>query len=146
MPDLPPREWQFQIHTDRFLLQELRQMKWHIYPPEYGNLRFIQIDSYSMSSGRAGGRSSGRSTPMGNAELRLILIDSYSKSSGRQCGKSKPPREWQFEIHTDRFLLWELRQIHLTTQAEQVADLSPKKWQFQIHTDRFLFWELRQTR
>ena len=109
MADLPPHKWQFEIHTDRFLLWELRQIKWQIYPPANGNLRFILIDCYSDSSGTPGSRSTGR------------------------CN----PHKWQFEIHTDRFLLWELRQI-------KMADLPPCKWQFEIHTDRFLLWELRQ--
>ena len=63
----PCRKWQFEIHTDTFLLWDLRQtrlhIKWHISPPEYGNFRFILIDSNSESSDRPGGISSGRSTP-----------------------------------------------------------------------------------
>ena len=41
-----------------------------------------------------------------------------------------PPLKWQFEIHTDIFLLWQLRQAG--------------KCQFEIHTDIFLLWQLRQ--
>ena len=113
------------------------------------NLRFILIDCYSESSGRPGGRSSGRSTDRfpsrkwqfeihtntlrtqtdsysessgetrwqiypsrksSGSNLRFILIDFYSESSGRSSGRSIPQESWQFEIHTDRFLLWELRQ------------------------------------
>ena len=40
-----------------------------------------------------------------NDDLRFILIDCYSESSGRPSGRSTPSRKWQFEIHTDRFLL-----------------------------------------
>ena len=84
VPDLtPPGKWQFDIHTNRFLPWELRQIKFQIYLQENDNLRFILIDSYSESPGRPVGRSSGRST----------TID-----------------KWQFEIHTHRFLLWDLRQ------------------------------------
>ena len=82
-------------------------------PLENGNLRFILIHSYSDSSGCLGGRSSGRSTTQDNSNLRLIMIDSYCESSGRPGGRSSahlPPRKWQFEIHTDRFLLLELMQ------------------------------------
>ena len=42
-----------------------------------------------------------------------------------------PPRQWLFEIHTDRLLL-------LRGQADQVADLPPRQWQFKIHNDRIL--------
>ena len=127
-------------HTDRFLLWELRQTTWQIKwpisppengnmrfilidsysdssgrtchrlpPPENGNLRFILIDSYSENSGRWSCRSSGRSIPLENGNFRFILIDSYSESSCRQGGRSTS-RKWQCEIHTDIFLLWELRQ------------------------------------
>ena len=132
----PPWTWWFEIHTDRFLLWELRQIRWQIYPPGHGDLRFIMIDSYSESSGRQDGRSSGRSRPPkkqvqidtdkfllwelrktrwqiyppGHGDLRFILIDSYSESSGRSGGKSTPLDMVIWQIHTDRFLLWELRQ------------------------------------
>ena len=69
-----PGKWQFEIHTDRFLIGELRQMKWQIYPSENGNLKFI-------------------------------LMDSYSERSDRSSGRSTLPAKWQFEIHTDGFLL-----------------------------------------
>ena len=72
--------------------------------PENGNLRFILIDSYPERSGRSGGRS----TPPENGNLRFILIDSYSESSGRPVADQVadlPTRKWQFDIHTDRFLL-----------------------------------------
>ena len=115
-----PRKWQFGIDTDRLPLWELRQtrlqIKWQIYPPGHGDLRFIMIDSYSEISGRQDGRSSGRSTspkkqvqidtdkfllwelrktrwqiyPLGHGDLRFILIDSYSESSGRSSGRSTP--------------------------------------------------------
>ena len=62
-------------------------------PPEYGNFRFILIDSNSESSDRPGGISSGRSTHLENGNL---------------------------QIHTDRFLVWELRH---TQVADQVAHL-----------------------
>ena len=85
------------------------QMKWQIYHLSInGNLRFILIDSYSESSGRPGGRSSGRSTPPENGNFRFILIHSCSKSSDQvtdQVADLPPPRKWQFQIHTDRFLL-----------------------------------------
>ena len=139
MADLPPHKWQFEIHTDRFLLWELRQIKWQIYPPANGNLRFILIDSYSDSSGTPGSRSTGR------------------------CN----PHKWHFEMHTDRFLLWELRQIKWqiyppangnlrfiltdsysdssgTPDSRSTGRCNPHKWQFEMHTDRFLLWELRQ--
>ena len=109
---LPPRKWWFEIHTDRFLLWELRQIKWQMYPPENGDLRFILIDSYSDSSGRPGGRSSCRPTS---------------------------PRKWQFEIHTDRFLLWELRQIKWQIYPPENGNL----WFILIDS---YSWELRQTR
>ena len=88
-------------------------------PPENGNLRSILIDSYSESSGRPSdnsGRAKWQIYPPRNGNFRFILIDSYSESSGRpgrrihQVPDLPPPREWQFEIHTDRFLLQELRQ------------------------------------
>ena len=73
---IPPRKWWFQIHTDSFLLWVFRQtrwqIKWQIYPLENGNLRCILIDSYSESSGRPGGRSSGRSIPK-----QMAIWDSY---------------------------------------------------------------------
>ena len=82
-------------------------------PPENVILSFILIDSYSDTSGRPGGRSSGRSIPPPeNGNLTFIMIDSYSEnsdSSGRSGGRSSSrsihPRKWQFDIHTDRFLL-----------------------------------------
>ena len=77
--------------------------------------------------------------PPENGNLRFILIDSYSGSSGRSSGRSNPPVKGQFEIHTDRFLCWALRQTKWQIYP-------PRKWQFEIHTDRFLLWELRQTR
>ena len=44
MADLPlSRKWQFEIHTDRFLPRELRQIKFQIYLQENGNFRFILI-------------------------------------------------------------------------------------------------------
>ena len=74
---------------------------------------------------------------MDNGALRFTLIGSYSKSSGRQCGRSNPQTMaiWHsyWEIPTLR-----AQADHLTTQAEQVADLPHRKWQFQIHTDRTL--------
>ena len=76
MADLPPRNlsvWHFEIHTDRFLLSELRQIKWQIYPPDNGILRFILIDSYCERSGRPGGRSSARST----SPRKMAISDSY---------------------------------------------------------------------
>ena len=52
------------------------------------------IDSYLKSSGRPGGRSSGRSTPQGKSNFIFILIEYYSKSSGRpgdrSSGRSTP--------------------------------------------------------
>ena len=51
-------------------------------PPDNGHLGFIMIDSYSESSGRPGGRSSGRSNPPDKSKFRFILIDYYSESSG----------------------------------------------------------------
>ena len=94
--DLTTRKWQFDIHTDRFLLWELRQTRWQIKwqispPPEYGNFRFILIDSYSENSGRWSCRWSGRSIPLENGNFRFILIDSYSDSSGRTCRRLPPP-------------------------------------------------------
>ena len=44
----------------------------------------------------------------------------------------------QFEIPTDRFLLWELKQINC------LWIYTPIKWQFEIPTDRFLLCDLRQ--
>ena len=99
---------------------------------ENGNLGFMMIDCHFESSGRLGGWSN----PRWHGDLRFILIDSYSESSGRPGGISTPldmviwdsywkiptlrvqadqvanlpPWTWWFEIHTDRFLLWELRQ------------------------------------
>ena len=82
-------------------------------PVDNGNLRFILIYSYSETSDRPGGRSSGRSTSLENGKFRFIPIDSYSENSGSpggiSSGRSLPPRIWQFQIHTDRFLLSELR-------------------------------------
>ena len=107
--------------------------------PPTGNLRFILIDFYSESSGRP----SGRSTPLENSNLIFILVDSYCESTDRPGGRStgrSTPINWQFEIHTDRFLLWELRQTRWQINW-QIYPLG--KWQFVIHTDRFLFWELR---
>ena len=96
MADLPALIWWFEIHTDRFLLWEVRQTRWQIYPPGHGDLRFIMIDSYCESSGRPGGRSSGRCNPRGHGDLRFIMIESYSESSGRQdgrsSGRSTPPK------------------------------------------------------
>ena len=64
----PPRKEQFQIHTDRCVLQELRQKSTgRSTPPENSNFRFILIDAYSDSSGTPGGRSSARSTPQKTA-------------------------------------------------------------------------------
>ena len=140
--------------------------------PDNGNLRFILIDSYSENFDRPGGISSGRSTPVENGNCRFILINSYSESPGRPGGRSSARSthpEMAISDHTDRFLLWELRQTTwqikwpisppengnlrfilidstLRTQADEVADLLPRKWQFEIHTYRFLLWELRQTR
>ena len=79
---LPTRKWQFEIHTDRFLPRELRQIKWQI-------------------------------SPLENVNFTFILIHSYSESSGRppdQVPHLTPPGKWKFDNHTDRFLLWELRQ------------------------------------
>ena len=65
----------------RFILidsysEKLRQTSWQIYPQENGNLRFILIDSYPESSGRPGGRSSGRSyLPLKQNEM--TISDSY---------------------------------------------------------------------
>ena len=59
-------------------------------PPQNGDFRFILIDSYSETSCRPGGRSSGRSPPPEKGNLRFILIDSYSESSGRSSGRSTP--------------------------------------------------------
>ena len=51
------------------------------------------------------------------------------------------PRPWQFDIHTDRFLLLRAQAEQV---ADQVADLPPREWQFQIHTDKiYLLQELR---
>ena len=76
-------------------------------PPENGNLTFILINSYSENLQLR--RPGGRSTPPENGNLTFILIDSYSDSSGRPGGRSSgrsiPLRKWQFDIHTDRFLL-----------------------------------------
>ena len=161
MADLPPCKWQFEIHTDRFLLWELRQIKWQIYPPTNGNLRFILIDSYSESSDR----SSGRSTP-----LQMAIWDSYWQIPTLTVQADQvadlPLHKWQFEIHTDRFLLWELRQIKWqiyppangnlrfilidscsdssgTPGSRSTGRCNPHKWQFEIHTDRFLIWQFR---
>ena len=163
MADQPPRKWQFEIHTDRFLLWEIRQARWQIYPPENDNLRFILIDSYSESSGRPDGRST---PPLRKWQFQIhtdrfllwelrqikwqikhpvkgqfeIHTDRFLLWALRQTKwQIYPPRKWQFEIHTDRFLLWELRQVKWQIYP-------PRKRQFQIHTDRFLLWELRQTR
>ena len=72
-----PQNRQFEIHTARVLLWGLRQtrwqIKWQIYPPENGNLRFILIDSYCGSSDRPGDRSSGRSIP----PQKMAIWDSY---------------------------------------------------------------------
>ena len=57
------------------------------------NLRFILIDSYSESSGRPGGRSSGRSTHPENGNLRFTLIDSYPENRpGRSSSRSTPQK------------------------------------------------------
>ena len=45
MADLHPQNGDFEIHTDRFILWKLRQIKWQIYPCRNGNLRVILIDS-----------------------------------------------------------------------------------------------------
>ena len=95
--DLPTKSCQHEISTDRFLLWELRQVKcqiWH--------------------SGRSSARSGARSiSPNGN--YKFLLIDSYTESSGRSIGRSggrsTPPHQMVIWIPTDRFLLWELRQI-----------------------------------
>ena len=83
-------------------------------PPENSNFRFILIDVSSESSGRPGGRSSARSTPLENSNFRFILIDAYSEISGRPGGRDEVadlcPGKEQFQIHTDRCVLQELRQ------------------------------------
>ena len=48
------------------------RIKWQIYLPENSNFRIILIDSYSDSSGRPGGRSSGRHPPK-----KMAISDSY---------------------------------------------------------------------
>ena len=139
---LTPWTWWFEIHTDRFLLWEVRQTRCQIYPPGHGHLRFIMIDSYSESSGRQDGRSSGRSTPP-KSKFRLILINSYSESSGRWGGRSTPTAQKMAIWDTDRLPLWELRQTRWQIKWQIYP---PWIWWFEIHTDRFLLWELRQTR
>ena len=58
-------------------------------PLENGDSRSIPIDSYSETSGRSGGRSSGRSNPSPvNGYLRFILIDSHFEISGSPVGRS----------------------------------------------------------
>ena len=134
--DLPPRQWWFEIHNDRLLLWELRQtmwqIKWQIYPHPSGNgnLRFILKDSYLGQHRQTSWQINWQIYLPGNDTLRLILIDCYSESSGRPGGRASgrsTPQKWWIGIHTDRFLLWELRQIN-----------PPGKQQFQIHTDRYL--------
>ena len=112
--------------------------------PDNGNLRFILIDSYSENFDRPGGISSGRSTPLENGNCRFILINSYSESPGRPGGRSSARSthpEMAISDHTDRFLLWELRQ---TTWQIKWPISPPRKWKCEIHTDRFLLWQLRQ--
>ena len=111
----PPIKQPFEIPTDSFLLWVFRQIKWQtkrqIYIPNT-NLQFILVDSYSESSDESSGRSSGRYTPHQNSDLNFLLIDSFSESSGRWSGRPgcrSPPTKCQFENHTCRFLLWELR-------------------------------------
>ena len=76
LADLAPRKKHVQIHTDSFLLLRAQadQVADQVadLPPDNGDLRFIPIDSYSDSSGRPAGRSSGRSTPP-----KMVIGDSY---------------------------------------------------------------------
>ena len=62
--------------------------------------------------------------PSINDNLRFILIGSYSEISDQAKAQIKwqiyPPRKWQFEIHTDRFLPRE-------AQADEVPDLPARK-------------------
>ena len=133
------QKWQFEIHTDRFLLWDVRQTSWHVkwqiytlpemairdsywwiptlraqedqvadqmadllpqkWQFEIPTDRFlILIDTYSESWGRPGGRS-----PLWNGNLRFLQIDLYSESSGKSSG-IYTPQQWQFQIYTDRFL------------------------------------------
>ena len=111
-----PRQWWFEIHNDRFLLWELRQIKWQIYP---SNKMAIWDSYWQIPALRA-------------------QADQVADLPPRQWRFE--PGKWQFEINTDRLLLWELRQ----TRWEIKWQMYPPKWWFEIHTDRFLLWQLRQ--
>ena len=66
-----------------------------------GNLKFLLIDSYSESSGRSSGQSHG------TCRSPCICRSPYIAPADLP----PTPLNWHFEIPTDRFLLWELRQI-----------------------------------
>ena len=106
-----PLKWWFEIHTDRFLFCELRQIEWQIYPCKMA----IWDSHWKITPLRAlpdqvAYQVADLLPKTSNGNLRFILIDSYSESSGRSSGRSTSQnQQWQIEIHTDRFLLWELR-------------------------------------
>ena len=110
--DLPPIKWRCEIHTDKIptlraqadQVADLPILKTEIWD-SYWQIPNVRAKAHQVADKMED------LPPPRNGDLRFILIDSYSGRPGsRSSGRSNPPKN-KFEIHTDRFLLWELRLI-----------------------------------
>ena len=69
-------------------------------------MTFILIDSYSEKSDSSG-REGGRSTPLQKMAISHSFwqIPTLTAQADQVADLCPTPRKWQFDIHTDRFLL-----------------------------------------
>ena len=112
------RPWQ-KFHFSLLVLREAKRPLWWA----HRNVRELIFCKPS-------GRSTGRSTPCIDIlwpRVELTWADQVADQLADQLADLPPThRKWWFEIHTDRFLLWELRQIN---------------WQI-YPTQKMPFWDL----